>query len=124
MRDKTSVIALLTPLVFLVACASSGTPDGPPVPVFFDPAAVPCAYEVMGPVQEDVDRGTDVERAATRVFGRAGARRGADAVLMDRTNPRMTVERIDPNEGLPQRMTLEAILLRYSAPGCGGGGAP
>ena len=123
MRDKASAVALLAPLVFLVACASSGAPDPPPVPVFFDPAAVPCAYEGIGPVREDVDRGTDVERAATRVFGRAGARRGADAVLMDRTNPRFTVERVDFREDRPPRITLEAVLLRYSAPGCGGGGA-
>jgi hypothetical protein len=119
MIRRARAIAALAPMWFLFACASSGGSAAPPVPVYFDPAVVPCAYEVVGPVREEVDRGTDVERAAQRVFGRAGARRGADAVLMDRTNPRLTVERMDMNQGLDPRITLEAVLLRYSDPGCG-----
>ena len=123
MIERARATALLVPLWFLLGCASSGAPDVPPVPVFFDPAAVACAYDVIGPVSEQVDRGTDVERAARRVFGRAGARRGADAVLMDRSNPRLRVVRVDMNQRQDERITLEAELLRYSDPGCGGAAA-
>ena len=124
MIRSARAIAALAPMGLLVACASAGGPDVPPVPVFFDPDLVPCAYEVVGPVREQVDRGTDVERAARRVFGRAGARRGADAVLMDRTSGPFRVVRVDMDQRQDERVTLVADLLRYSDPGCGGPAAP
>ena len=115
-------LSSLVPTAVLVACASSGEPSPPPVPVFFDAGDVPCAYTVMGQVAEETAPERDFERLARRVLGRAGARRGADAVLVERGG--LTVERIDFADRPPgdQRITVEGDLLRYSDASCGGGG--
>lgn len=112
----------LLPTAALVACASSGEPSPPPVPVFFEAEAVPCAYTVLGRVSEEAAPERDFERLARRVLGRAGAQRGADAVLVERDEG-FTVQRIDFGDPRPadQRITLGGDLLRYTDASCGGG---
>ncbi|MBT8403634.1 MAG: hypothetical protein KJP18_07250 [Gemmatimonadetes bacterium] len=112
-------IAWFTLALAVGGCASSGEPEPPPVPVFFSTDEVPCAYEVMGLVREEVIVERDMDRVRRSALGRAGARRGADAVLVEGSE-RFRVERMDMarRDVGPQRISIEGDLLRYTDATC------
>ena len=122
---KTSVFGLV--LLVLCGCASGGGGGGDDtVPVFLTPADVPCEYVVMDTIQErssvsvpSPSQGRESARNRERVLGRAGARLGADAVVVipfERLPFRVAVSR---GESQMVPVTYEGEAVRYSDPTCG-----
>jgi hypothetical protein len=129
--------------LFLAGCASSGgipsegaPADGAPavatsVPVFDSAEDVPCAYEVIRTVRGESDASTGgspdrYERERERVLGRAGARIGANAVLVEPVSEMRGVQRrvvVSAPAGSPPplppapNLQFEGEALRY-LPGC------
>ena len=89
MGIRVSWIALAA---FAAGCASAGTgtAEGPTsVPVYLTAAEVPCRFEVIERVEGQGMAASleEYERERSRVLGRAGARVGADAVLIPEGRP-------------------------------------
>jgi hypothetical protein len=120
------IVVLALGVVVAGACASSGEPQPDPVPVFFGVEQVPCAFERMGPLREEALPEGDYEAMVRRVLGRAGARRGAHAVLVDderrlpfRVETRGAGSRVEAG---PSRITVAGEMIRYTEAACGATG--
>lgn len=120
----------------VAGCASAGhAEDEPRVPVFFAEDDVPCAYDAVGRVTGEVYLDRRVEEQAKRVLGEAGARAGADAVLLPDEEVAKTVglrvqlvgagTRRSTSEGAsaassaPRRLSIFGWLLVYTEENCG-----
>ena len=124
---RNSAIGLM--IFALLGCASLGTGDGgETVPVYRATYDVPCMYEVMDTVSAQRTysssyTGDDAEAGAGALepaLGRAGARAGADAVIVV-GQPSATVR--VPGPGQPPQW-VEGEAVRYIDPTCGPASAP
>lgn len=117
-------------LSFLLAgCASGGTAgnETPSVPVFGPDEETPCEYELLATVTVEVsplvaDR--RVEEELKKELGKEGARRGADAVIMeDRFKLPLTVVKVDMSASRPmprEGPKMEGKAVRWIPETCKG----
>jgi hypothetical protein len=93
MRRQSPKVIL--PVLLLVGCASAGpvADEEPTVPVYGPNEKTPCEYEAIGPVGAEAWVGLPGarghEEARAQELGRAGARIGADAVILPDTRVRL-----------------------------------
>ncbi len=114
-------------LIFaLLGCASGGTSGGEGnVSVYRTVDAVPCDYELIQTVEATCTISNpsrlnmNTECPMARVLGEAGARVGADAVIV--AEPEFPARLPFTVEGRPLELNFEGQAVRYLDPTCGQG---